>query len=287
MSKAKKRLRVKEVAAVARSITNAQECMPTEVISALKSSHHLDLFIDRKQLVELLERKSTLLDELVASISSDYTTLYKSLKGRQYTDFQLKWLEHVRQVAEYGFSLAAMDAQVDDCYDFCLPNSASFAKWASVCVECSSKHSECLDTESNYDMLHWIVKEVFNSKQTQVYESKQDTATSSSTTEGTPIHETTGTYDDGLFRMCGAELAKMIKVKSDQIRKSKHGTACHEIDMLKKEVAFLKSLCVRNEEKCQMRESMPTGVQNLGKGYLWVPLPALKPFLVGVDQAFR
>ena len=87
--------------------------------------------------------------------------------------------------------------------------------------------------------------------------------------------------------MCGAEIARMIKVKSDQVRKSKHGTACHDRDMLKREIAFLKSLCVRNEEKCQMQESIPTGVQNLDKGYLWVPLPALKPFLVGVDQAFR
>lgn len=286
MSKAKKKLRVKEVAAVAQSITNAQETLPTEVISALKSCRHLDLFVDRKQLVELLEQKSTIFEELVASISSDYTTLYKSLKGRQYADFQLKWLDHVRQVAEYGFSLAAMDAQVDDCDDFCLPNSASFAKWASVCIEYTSKYSESLDTEINYIMLHWIAKEVFNSMQTQVYECKQDTAASSST-EGTPIHEATHTSDDGLFRMCGAELARMIKVKSDQIRKLKHGTACHDIDMLKKEVAFLKSLCIRNEEKYQMQESIPTGVQNLDKGYLWVPLPALKPFLVGVDQAFR
>ena len=73
MSKTKK-LRVKEVAAVAQSITNAQETLPTEVISALKSSRHLDLFIDRKQLVQLLEQKSTIHDELVASISSDYCT---------------------------------------------------------------------------------------------------------------------------------------------------------------------------------------------------------------------
>ena len=154
------------------------------------------MFNDRKQLIQLLEQKSTIHDELVASISSDYTTLYKSLKGRQYAEFQLKWLEHVRQVAEYRFSLAAMDAQVDDCDDFCLPNSASFAKWASVCLEYTSKYSESLDTETNYIMLHWIAKEVFNSKQTQVYECKQDTAASSSTTERSPIHDTS---DDGLF----------------------------------------------------------------------------------------
>ena len=69
-SKAKK-LRVKEVAAVAQSIMSAQESLPTEIITALKSSRHLDLFVDRKQLVELLEQKSTLFYELVASISSD------------------------------------------------------------------------------------------------------------------------------------------------------------------------------------------------------------------------
>ena len=72
----------------------------------------------------------------------------------------------------------------------------------------------------------------------------------------------------------------MIKVKCDQIRKSKHGAAGHDIATLEKEVAFLKSLCIRNEEKCQMRKSIPRGVQNLDKGYLWVPLPALNHFLL-------
>ena len=146
-------------------------------------------------------------------------------------------------------------------------------------VEYASKYSESVDSESNYVMFHWIAKVIFNSKQTQVYECKQGTAASSSTTEGTPIHEATHTSDDGLFRMCRAEIARIIKVKCDQIR--------HDIATLEKEVAFLKSLCIRNEENCQMRRSIPTGVQNLDKGYLWVPLPALKPFLVGVDQAFR
>ena len=53
------------------------------------------------------------------------------------------------------------------------------------------------------------------------------------------------------------------------------------------EIRFLKSLCVRNEDKRHLQNSIPKGVQNLDQGYLWIPLPSLQPFLASVDEAFR
>lgn len=44
-----------------------KEALPTEVLSALKSSYHLDLFRVDRQLVELLEQKSTILDQMRVS----------------------------------------------------------------------------------------------------------------------------------------------------------------------------------------------------------------------------
>ena len=39
----------------------------------------------------------------------------------------MKWLEHVKQVAEGGFSPATSDAQItDDCDDLLCPESESF-----------------------------------------------------------------------------------------------------------------------------------------------------------------
>ena len=49
----------------------------------------------------------------------------------------------------------------------------------------------------------------------------------------------------------------------------------------------MKSLCVRNEDKRRLQDSIPKGIRNLDQGYLWVPLPSLQPFLVSVDEAFQ
>ena len=109
-----KKLKVKEVATVAKAISSPKEDLPTEIVCKLKNGHHLDLFSDRRELLEILEGKSTLLSELVVSLEADYASLYKTLPGRHYANFQMKWLEPIRHVAEYGYALATMDAQVVD-----------------------------------------------------------------------------------------------------------------------------------------------------------------------------
>ena len=140
--------------------------------------------------------------------------------------------------------------------------------------------------DSNYIMLHWIAKEVCNSKQMQVLESKQVQA--SADLSGHNPHLPTQSSDDSLFRMCGAEIARTIRVKTEQLKKGKSGTF-HSLrtDTLEKEIQFLKSLCVCNKDKRSLQDSIPKGVQILDLGYLWIPLPSLRPFLVSVDEVFR
>ena len=141
------------------------------------------------------------------------------LQGRHYADFQMNQLEHIRHVAEYGYALAIMDAQVVDQDASYLPSSESFAKWASICLEHTSHSTEDLGEDSNYIMLHQIGKEVYNSKQMQVLESKQILA--SADPSGHNPHTTVQSSDDSLFRMCGAEIARMIRVKTEQLQKRK------------------------------------------------------------------
>ena len=162
-------MKIKEVATVAKAISCPKEDLSTEIVYELKKGHHLDLFGDRREFVEIFEGKSVLLSELVVSLEADYASLYKTLKGRHYANFQMKWLEHV---AEYGYALATMDAQVVDQDDVYLYSSESFGKWASICLEFTSHSTEDLGVDSNYIMLHQIAKQVYNSKQMQVLESK-------------------------------------------------------------------------------------------------------------------
>ena len=128
----------------------------------------MDLFSDRRELVQMLGEKCTFLSELVVSLEADYALLYKTLQGRHYADFQMKWLEHIRHVTECGYALATMDAQVVDQGASYVPSSESFAKWASICLEYTSHSTDDLGVDSNYIMLHQIGKEVYNSKQMQV-----------------------------------------------------------------------------------------------------------------------
>ena len=81
----------------------------------------------------------------------------------------------------------------------------------------------------------------------------------------------------------------MIRVKTELhvLQKGRIGVPHHRTSTVKKEIQFLKSLCVRNEDKGSLQDSIPKGVQNLDLGYLWVPLPPLYPFLVSVDEAFQ
>jgi len=79
----------------------------------------------------------------------------------------------------------------------------------------------------------------------------------------------------------------MIRVKTEQLQKGKSGTPHHRTDTWEKEIQFLKSLCVHNEDKRHLQDSIHKGVQNLDQGYLWIPLPSLQPFLVSVDEVFQ
>ena len=123
-----KRLEVKEVATVAKAVSAPKQDLAAEIVCELKKGHHVGLFSDRRELVQMLGEKCTLLSELVVSLESDYALLYKTLQGRHYADFQMKWLEHIGHVAECGYALATVDAQVVDQGAGYLPSSESFAK---------------------------------------------------------------------------------------------------------------------------------------------------------------
>ena len=69
---------------------------------------------------------------------------------------------------------------------------------------------------SNYTMLHQIVREVYNSKQVQVLESEQHQASAYISGHNSPLPAQS---TDSLFRMYEAEIARTIRVKTEQLQK--------------------------------------------------------------------
>ena len=50
-----KKLKVKDVATTAKAISSPKEDLSTEIVCKLKKRHHIDLFSDCRQLVEILK----------------------------------------------------------------------------------------------------------------------------------------------------------------------------------------------------------------------------------------
>ena len=88
--------------------------------------------------------------------------------------------------------------------------------------------------------LHQIAKQVYNSKQMQVLEFKQCQASADISAHNPPLPAQSS--DDSLFRMCGAEIARIIRVKTE-LQKGKIGTLHHRTDTREKEIQFLRA-CV-------------------------------------------
>ena len=110
-----KKLKVGEIKATSKSICKPTSITASLILEAMKKSRHILSFPERKKLCDLLEEE--LFDnfsQLVSCLVDDYSELYKTTKGRtKYSDFQIKWLDHIHQVAERGAALAISDAQDD------------------------------------------------------------------------------------------------------------------------------------------------------------------------------
>ena len=129
MATSKKRkvkdLKASEIKALSQSICKPTDAIATQILQCLKTSRHILLYPERTELckllgVEVFEAFSL----LVSCLFEDYCELYKSIKGRtKYSDFQVKWLDHVFQVAEKGAAMATNNAQDDSDHSAILPTS--------------------------------------------------------------------------------------------------------------------------------------------------------------------
>ena len=124
-------------------------------------------------------------------------------------------------------------------------------------------------------MLHTIAREIFAHHQQEVYKMKQNAVVSVPHPEPSP--------DDSLFRMCGVEVARMVNIREGRLQHTDVNDPTTRF--IEQQIKLLK-ICIPNEDKENLKDSIPSGIQELDRGYLHVPLPALKPYLAAVDRAF-
>ena len=90
--------------------------------------------------------------------------------------------------------------------------------------------------------------------------------------------------DDSLFRMCGAEVARMVNVRKGRLHHT--NTNDSTTQSIERQIQLLHKICIPNEDKARVKDSIPSGIQELDRGYMYVPLPSLKTFLAAVDRTF-
>ena len=267
-----KKLTQREVKAVADQLdcVPAEECdqLSTRILEDIANSKQVAVFEQRMKLLSML--RNSLYDQfrsLVSSLLGDYTHLYRHIKGTtKYADFQVEWLQHIRAVAENGYTFANCDAQPAYQYELDpIPTSDTNAIWAIMYCQAMEVLGE-ISSDTNLIMLHTIANSVYNYQLQQVIDTQR--------------HETTVTTsqpscDDALYRMCGAEICRMLKSRQ---KGNTESTTC--------EISCLKRMTITAKDK--ERAMLPQGIKNLDQtGYMWVPIPELLPYLREVDRIFR
>ena len=158
-------------------------------------------------------------------------------------------------------------------------HSGAVSAWSDILTSALAENPTLL-TDCNFIMLHTIARRVFDHQQQQIYEIKQKPA-SSVLPAASP--------DDGLLRMCGAEVARMLKAKRKEKEiKLQHVEASHPaILSIDKHIRLLQRICIPMKDKESLKDSIPSSIQNLDKGYMYIPMPSLIPYLAEVDRTFR
>ena len=126
-----------------------------------------------------------------------------------------------------------------------------------------------LSPDSNFIMLHTIAREIFGHHQQEVYNIKQNAVVS-------VPHPVAPSPDDYLFRMCGAEVARMVNVRKGRLQHTDMTDPTIR-QSIEQQIDLLIKICIPMEEKPKMQDSIPLGIQVLDRGYMYVPLPSLKP----------
>ena len=148
--------------------------------------------------------------------------------------------------------LSTSDAQpfFDGENDSMLTGSESVDAWADIVSNAFAKMNQ-LSPDSNFITLHTIAWEIFAHHQQEVYNIKQNGV----------VSVLAPSPDDSLFRMCGAEVARMVSVRKGRLQHTDITDPTIR-QSIERQRELLKKICIPNE-KPKMQDSIPLGIQVL------------------------
>ena len=257
------------VKCISKSIAKPDDGSWSTIWDFVKANKHLCIFPQRKRFCEMLDSDplQVKVKNFIDALVKDYASLYKPMT--EYSNFQRMWLDNIRCIAETASDTIPLDQA---------SSSISSKIWTEIYKDVQKIIGE-IQADTNFTILHSIARGVFDHQQRRVSQEKQGERESEIV-----LNSNAQTPDDGLMRMCGAEICRMIKQRKNDVKRLKKREGPSKT--LQQELSLLKALCIQSEEKKgNLRNKIPTGIKNLDQtGFLWVPQLQLLPFLRKVDE---
>lgn len=192
----------------------------------------------------------------------------------RFAEMQVQWLQRVQQIVEAGERLATSDAQDVEVGSEHHPELATCV--ASLCM--GGFGESTVSISSLLAVFHSIACHVFQYQQTRVLQIK--TATLDATQQKSPEEEEESfdvlyeDKEDSLYRICGAQMHRMIVKRSEM-------AGNHKAQI---EITFLKQISTSQDEK---NECLPVSLLSTERGGQIFPKAVFLPFIKAVVQSVR
>ena len=263
-----------------------EEELFTTVIAALKRSPQFCMpLLQRDTFLEAIltdEDAKETLKKLVCCFAKEYSSLMQAMSrvpaAARYTTFQIQWLQRIRTIVEKGERALgdAQDADEDE-----EEHVTAMAGYVAVLV-LSGFETQQVEQRAILAVFQTIAREVFKYQQAKATTKQEvDIAQENEGEEEEALSEET---DNALYRVCGAQLHRMIELRKKKLRDAYPGGSRETAAELEAEVEFLKQLRMTSEEKA---EYLPPSLMSTERGGRTFPKPCMIPFIRRVVQQVK
>ena len=200
------------------------------------------------------------LSRFVAGLCIEYDSILVEVSkfpiSTKYCALQTQWMQRIREIVQSGERLARSKEQnPDDEEESELPSCVAF-------LALEAFGDDTAQTSTLFAVMHTVARQVFMYQQSTAVRKKL------SVQEGPEeIDIFSEESEDALYRVCGAQIHRMITVRGKKTSDNKQTR--HELD-------FLRKISMTNDEKMN---SLPISLLGTEQGGRIFPKPELLPFI--------
>lgn len=221
------------------------------VITAIQQSPQFSMpqFQDRREFLNALQTENSTvhndISSLIVHLANEYCRLYVEMRtlpvAERYMQFQVQWLQNIRLIVEHAESLAYSDAQEDALASELEPIASL------VCSVALHGFTTTPIGNSLQLVVHTLARQVAFYMQSRILhmQDRMTESCDSDSCETADLELLEDESDDALYRLCGAQLHRMIKLRSDKVHGSKDRANKESSD----DLFFLQQLVMNNDEK--------------------------------------